>query len=43
MSQFYEAASKLAADTQAKVDAALAGMKAGTVKSCPDKCGSLTQ
>ena len=43
VSQFYEAASKLAADTQAKVDAALAGMKAGTVKSCPDKCGSLTQ
>ena len=43
VSQFYEAASKLAADTQAKVDAAIAGMKAGTVKSCPDKCGSLTQ
>jgi basic membrane protein A len=28
---------------QAKLDAALAGMKAGTLKTCPEKCGTWTQ
>jgi len=41
VSPFYDAASKVPADTQAKLDAALAGMKAGTLKTCPAKCGSL--
>jgi basic membrane lipoprotein Med (substrate-binding protein (PBP1-ABC) superfamily) len=27
------------ADLQSKLDAALAAMKAGTLKTCPDKCG----
>lgn len=40
-SAFYAAASKLAADTQSKVDAAIAAMKAGTLVTCPaDTCGS---
>lgn len=39
-SPFYDAASKLAPDTQAKVDAALAAMKAGTLETCPADCGS---
>lgn len=41
VSPFYEAASKLPADIQTKIDAALAGMKAGTVVTCPPKpdCG----
>ena len=41
VSPFYDAASKLAADTQAKLDEALAGMKAGTLTTCPAKCGQL--
>jgi len=38
---FYDAASKLPADIQTKIDAALAGMKAGTLKTCPPapECG----
>jgi basic membrane protein A len=32
---------KWAADTQTKIDAALAGMKDGSIKTCPDNCGSL--
>lgn len=28
------------ADLQAKLDAAIAAMKAGTLKTCPDKCGT---
>ena len=41
VSAFYDAESKLAADTQAKVDEALAAMKAGTLVTCPaDTCGS---
>jgi basic membrane protein A len=41
VSAFYDAASKLAPDTQAKVDEALAAMKAGTLVTCPaDTCGS---
>jgi basic membrane lipoprotein Med (substrate-binding protein (PBP1-ABC) superfamily) len=38
---FYDAESKLGADTQAKLDEALAGMKAGTLTTCPAKCGQL--
>ena len=41
ISPFYDAASKLPADTQAKVDEAIAGMKAGTLTTCPAKCGQL--
>ena len=36
----HDKASAWAADTQAKLDAALAAMKAGTLKTCPDKCGT---
>jgi basic membrane protein A len=38
---FYDAASKLPADIQTKIDAALAGMKDGSVVSCPPapNCG----
>ena len=32
----------LSADAQTKLKDALAGMKAGTLKSCPDKCGTWT-
>lgn len=32
---------KWAADTQIKINTALAGMKDGTLKTCPDNCGSL--
>ena len=32
---FYDAASKLPADIQTKIDAALAGMKDGSIKTCP--------
>jgi basic membrane protein A len=41
VSPFYDAASKLPTDIQSKIDAAIAGMKAGTVVSCPPKpeCG----
>ena len=31
------------ADVQAKLDAALAAMKAGTLETCPDNCGSLAK
>jgi basic membrane protein A len=41
VSPFYDAESKLGADTQAKLDEALAGMKAGTLTTCPAKCGQL--
>ncbi len=41
ISSFYDATSKIGADTQAKVDTALAAMKAGTLVTCPaDTCGS---
>jgi basic membrane protein A len=36
----HDKASAWAADTQSKLDAALAAMKAGTLKTCPDNCGS---
>jgi basic membrane protein A len=41
VSSFYDAASKLPADTQSKVDAAMEAMKAGTLTTCPAKCGQL--
>jgi basic membrane protein A len=41
VSPFYDAASKVGPDTQAKLDEALAAMKAGTLKTCPEKCGQL--
>jgi len=41
VSPFYDAASKLPTDIQAKIDEATAGMKAGTVTTCPAKCGQL--
>jgi len=37
----HDLASVWSADTQSKLDAALAAMMAGTLKTCPDKCGSL--
>ena len=33
-------ASKVPSDVQGKLDAAVAGMKAGTLKTCPDTCGT---
>lgn len=41
VSPFYDAASKLPADIQTKIDDATAAMKAGTLKTCSDKCGQL--
>ena len=41
VSPFYDAASKLPADIQTKIDEATAAMKAGTLKTCPEKCGTL--
>jgi basic membrane protein A and related proteins len=41
VSSFYDAASKLPADIQTQIDAAIAGMKAGTLTTCPAKCGQL--
>jgi basic membrane protein A len=35
VAKFYDAASKLPADIQTKIDAALAGMKDGSIKTCP--------
>ena len=41
VSPFYDAASKLPADIQSKIDAAIAAMKAGTLVTCPPapECG----
>jgi len=41
VSPFYDAASKLPADIQTKIDEATSAMKAGTLKTCPEKCGQL--
>ncbi|HET7031304.1 MAG TPA: BMP family ABC transporter substrate-binding protein [Candidatus Limnocylindrales bacterium] len=41
VSQGHNLGNKWAPDTQAKINAALAGMKDGSLKTCPDKCGSL--
>jgi basic membrane protein A len=41
VSDFHDMASAVPADTQAKLDAALAAMKAGTLVTCPaDSCGA---
>jgi basic membrane protein A len=42
VSPFQNASITIPADVQGKLDAALAAMKAGTLKSCPDKCGTWT-
>jgi basic membrane protein A len=39
VSPFYDAASKLPADMQTKVDAAIAGLASGAIKACPADCG----
>lgn len=39
-SPFHNTAVTLPADVQGKLDAAVAAMKAGTLKTCPDKCGT---
>jgi basic membrane protein A and related proteins len=41
ISDFHDKASLISADLKAKLDAALAAMKAGSLKTCPDKCGVL--
>jgi basic membrane protein A len=41
ISPFYDAASKLPADIQTKLDEAYAAMKAGTLTTCVAKCGQL--
>ncbi len=41
VSPFYDAASKLPADIQTTIDAAIAGMADGSVDSCPDNCGAV--
>ncbi len=38
---FHDAATKLPADIQTRIDAALAAMRSGTLETCPEKCGSL--
>jgi basic membrane protein A len=42
-SPFHNSSIKIPADVQGKLDAAVAAMKAGTLKTCPDKCGTWTQ
>ncbi len=41
-SPFHNTAVTIPADVQGKLDAALAAMKAGTLKTCTDKCGTWT-
>jgi basic membrane protein A len=41
VSPFYEAASKLPADIQTQIDAALAGMRDGSVTTCPADCSQV--
>jgi basic membrane protein A len=40
ISKFQNSAVTIPADVQGKLDAALAGMKDGSLKTCPDKCGT---
>jgi basic membrane protein A len=40
ISPFHNTAITIPADVQGKLDAALAAMKAGTLKTCPDTCGT---
>ncbi len=39
-SPFHNTSITIPADVQGKLDAAVAAMKAGTLKTCPDKCGT---
>jgi basic membrane protein A and related proteins len=39
ISDFHDKKSLITADLQSKLDAAMAAMKAGSLKTCPDKCG----
>jgi basic membrane protein A len=41
-SPFHDLESKVPSDLKGKLDAALAAMKAGTLKTCPDKCGDIS-
>jgi basic membrane protein A len=41
-SPFHDLESKVPSDLKSKLDAALAAMKAGTLKTCPDKCGDIS-
>jgi basic membrane lipoprotein Med (substrate-binding protein (PBP1-ABC) superfamily) len=41
ISDFHDKKSLISADLQAKLDAAMAAMKSGSLKTCPDKCGVL--
>ncbi len=41
ISDFHDKASLMTPELQAKLDAATAAMKAGTLKTCPDNCGKL--
>ena len=41
ISDFHDKASIMPADLQGKLDAALAAMKSGSLKTCPDPCGKL--
>ena len=40
ISPFHNTSITIPSDVQGKLDAALAAMKAGTLKTCPDKCGT---
>ncbi len=42
VADYHDAASKVPADIQQKVTDALNAMKSGSLKTCPDKCGSLS-
>lgn len=42
LSPFHDFDSQISADLKAKLDQALAGMKAGTLKTCYDKCGDIS-
>jgi basic membrane protein A and related proteins len=41
ISDFHDKADLMTPDLQSKLDAAMAAMKAGTLKTCPDNCGKL--
>ncbi len=42
ISPFHNTSIQIPSDVQGKLDAALAGMKDGSVKTCPEKCGTWT-
>ena len=41
-SPFHDLESKVPSDLKGKLDTALAAMKAGTLKTCPEKCGDIS-